>query len=97
MGANRFAPGAHDDAGATPARELAFLAKPGGPDRPRSHALDLLRRLAAQGRCEGDRVRNATSGEVGDPKFTREDDLPRAVVVPASGSRAVVDSGPPRA
>jgi hypothetical protein len=65
-----------------------------------AHDLDvlaLLRWLAAQGLCEGDRVRHTASGEIGYLNVTREDDMPCAVVVLPSGSRAAFDPGWQRA
>ena len=53
--------------------------------------LALLRDLAALGLREGDRVRNAETGEVGQISVTRADDAPRAVVTLPSGAPAAFD------
>lgn len=54
--------------------------------------LALLRDLAARGLREGDRLRNADTGEVGQLVVARDDDAPRAVVRLASGAQAAFDA-----
>ncbi|MGE5336653.1 MAG: hypothetical protein ACM3PU_02430 [Gemmatimonadota bacterium] len=53
--------------------------------------LALLRQLAEQGLCEGDRVKQASTGAAGQVQVLREEAEPRAVVTLPGGSQVPFD------